>query len=50
MEKTGAIDVYFEDRIEILAPRGGEFSVSAVREVLDASGIEYTSIEQSTTL
>ena len=45
MNKTGAIDVYFEDQIEILIAEPGDFPVTAVEEVLTANEIAFTSIK-----
>ena len=50
MENTGAIDVYFEEEIEILVGEAGEFPVSGVEEILEESEIEYSKIEKSTKL
>ena len=46
MEKTGAIDVYFEEKIEVLMPGEEPPAASAVAEVLTATKINYTSIEK----
>ena len=45
--KSGAIDVYFEEEIEILVGDPDEFSASTVGEVLDELEIEYTTIEET---
>ncbi|QDU66168.1 hypothetical protein Pla86_12340 [Planctomycetes bacterium Pla86] len=45
MNETGAIDVYFEDQIEILVANPDDFSVDAVREVLTANEIEFSEVK-----
>ena len=47
IEKTGAIDVYFEETIEILVDDAQPFSVAAAKEVLTENKVEFTSIEKS---
>lgn len=49
IEKTGALDVYFEDTIEILMPSEEPPSEQAVREVLTESEIQFTRIAKGTT-
>ena len=49
LEKTSAIDVYFEDEIEILVPDADEFEVDTAKEILAEAKIEYTQIEASST-
>jgi len=44
LQKTSAIDVYFEDEIEILVPDPDDFPVEAVREVLNAREIAFSAI------
>ena len=46
IEKTGALDVYFEDTIEILMPNGEPLSEQAVRAVLTESKVEFSRIEK----
>ena len=45
MERTDAIDVYFEDQVEILVGDPEAFPVDAVREVLTGLEIEFSEIE-----
>jgi hypothetical protein len=47
IEKTGAIDVYFEDNIEIVVESTDDFPVEAVKEVLTAAELEYTWVESA---
>lgn len=47
MQETGAIDVYFEDQVEILVTSTEEFPVDAVHEVLTAHELEFTEIDVS---
>ena len=46
IEKTGAIDVYFEDEIEILVREPDGFPIAAVEEILSAREIGYSRIEK----
>jgi hypothetical protein len=50
IERTGALDVYFEDPIEFLMPIEEPPSEEAVREVLTESEIKFTRIAKGTTL
>ena len=45
--KSGALDVYFEEEIEILVGDPDEFSASTVEEILGELEIEYTKIEET---
>ena len=45
IQSTGAIDVYFEDQIEILVADQETFSTEAAEAALKAAKVEYTSIE-----
>ena len=47
IEKTGALDVYFEDTIEILMPDEVPLPEEAVRAVLTESKVEFSRIEKS---
>ena len=47
IEKTGALDVYFEDTIEILMPDEEPLHEEAVRAVLTESKVEFSRIEKS---
>lgn len=47
IEKTGALDVYFEDTIEILMPNDEPLLEEAVRAVLTESKVEFSRIEKS---
>lgn len=47
IEKTGALDVYFEDTIEILMPDDEPLREEDVRAVLSESKVEFSSIEKS---
>ena len=44
LERTGAIDVYFEDEIQIVVEDPNEFSIESLEGVLEANEIEYTEI------
>ena len=44
IQRTGAIDVYFADEIEILVGDPDEYSFEALASVLDTMEIEYTAI------
>ncbi len=44
MQATGAIDVYFEEKIEILVEDPDEFPVEEAKRVLSDSGIEFTTV------
>lgn len=48
LEKTGALDVYFEDSIEILVANE-PVQVEAISEVLTEKEIAFTAIEESST-
>jgi len=45
IQATGAIDVYFEDRIEILVADAEAFSTGAVEATLREAEIEFETIE-----
>jgi hypothetical protein len=47
MEKTGAIDVYFEEAIEILVEQPEIFSVADVKKVLEENEIKFSVIERA---
>ncbi len=47
IEKTGALDVYFEDTIEILMPDEEPLREEVVRAVLTESKVEFSRIEKS---
>ena len=47
MEKTGALDIYFEDTIEILMPDEGQVREEDVRAVLIENKVEFSRIEKS---
>ena len=47
IEKTGALDVYFDDTIEILMPDAVPLPEDAVRAVLTESKVEFSRIEKS---
>ena len=44
IEKSGALDVYFEEQVEILVEHPERFSTSTVEEVLDELKVEYTEV------
>lgn len=44
IEKTGAIDVYFEDQIEILLEDPDAVSLDTVEDVLKAKEVEHTGV------
>lgn len=48
MEKTGALDVYFEETIEILMPNEEPLRGEVVRAVLTEAKVEFSRIEKST--
>ena len=47
MEQTGALDVYFEDTIEILMPDDEPLREEAVKAVLTESKVAFSRIEKS---
>jgi hypothetical protein len=47
MEKTGALDVYFEDTIEILMPDEEPLHEEDVKAVLTESKVEFSRIEKN---
>lgn len=47
IEQTGAIDVYFEEEIEILVDDPDGYSYEKLESVLDSLEIEYTQIAAS---
>lgn len=47
IEKTGALDVYFEDTIEILMLREGLLREETVRAVLTEFEVKFSRIETS---
>jgi len=47
IEKTGALDVYFEDTIEILMPDEQPLREEAVRTILAESQVEFSRIQKS---
>jgi hypothetical protein len=47
IEKTGALDVYFEDTIEILMPDEKPLPEGAVRAVLTEAEVAFSRIERS---
>jgi hypothetical protein len=49
LEETGALDVYFEDSIEILAA-DDPVQVETISEILTEKEIEFTAIIESSTL
>ena len=49
IETTGAIDVYFEDGIEILVGEGEAFPISEVEKILEEREIKFSKIEKSAT-
>ena len=48
IQKTGAIDVYFGESIEIVVADVETFPVAAAEEVLAEREISYSAIESST--
>ncbi len=44
LEATGALDVYFEDEIQILFRPGQEPPIAAVKEALSEKGVAYTRV------
>ena len=47
IEETGAIDVYFEDTIEVLVEEPDEFPLTSLRKVLEEKEIEFSEVERS---
>lgn len=47
INEAGALDVYFEDQIEILVGEPGTFSLENVEAVLTANEVEFEQIEVS---
>ena len=47
IEKTGALDVYFEDTIEILMPDDDPLPEEAVKAVLTEAEVAFSRIERS---
>ena len=47
IEKTGALDVYFEDTIEILMPDEAPLREEVVKAVLTESKVEFSRIEKN---
>jgi len=47
IDKTNALDVYFEDQIQILVHEPDLFVVDGVKGVLAANKIQYSKIEKS---
>jgi hypothetical protein len=45
IEKTGAIDVYFEEEIQVLVADPDLFDQAAMEETLAELEVEYTDIE-----
>lgn len=50
IERAGALDVYFEDRIEILVQDGAAFREEAVKTVLQECEIGFSRIEKAAAL
>jgi len=46
LEKTGALDVYFEDSMQILVSEMDTFSVETLESVLKEKQIAFTTIER----
>ena len=44
IQQTGAVDVYFEDQIEIAVADPDEYSVDEAKRVLTESGVEFTTV------
>ena len=47
IEQTGALDVYFEDQIQILVDDPASFSLDDAKAVLTANKVEFTQLEMS---
>ena len=47
MQDAGALDVYFEDEIEILVADPEAFSVRKAREVLEEVEVEFTTLARA---
>ena len=45
IENSGALDVYFEDKVEILVEHPERFSVADVEELLTELKVEYTTVQ-----
>jgi hypothetical protein len=50
IEQTGALDVYFEETIEILMPDEEPLREEAVRTILGESKVEFSRIQKSLAL
>ena len=44
MKEAGALDVYFEDTIEIVVNDPDDFSIGRAKEVLAESEVEFTTL------
>lgn len=47
IDQTGALDVYFEDQIEILVGDPESFSMDDAKAVLTANELEFSQLEMS---
>lgn len=47
MSETGALDVYFEDQIQILVDDPASFSMDDAKAVLTANELKFTQLEMS---
>ncbi|MHC4377350.1 MAG: hypothetical protein ACYS26_12180 [Planctomycetota bacterium] len=47
IDRTGALDVYFEDQIQILVGDPASFSMDDAKAVLTANEVEFTQLEMS---
>ena len=45
--ETGALDVYFEDQIQILVDDPASFSMDDAKAVLTANEVKFTQLEMS---
>lgn len=50
IEKTGALDVYFEKEIEILLPTPDPLEVAEVKKILEENEVEFSEIRRESAL
>ena len=48
IDATGAIDVYFEEKIELLCGDSEEFPVAEAKRVLEENEVKFSEISRST--
>ena len=50
IEKAGALDVYFEEEIQVLVADSDRFSLPDLEDALDELEVEYSTIDEVETL